>query len=86
MKSKPLSLTSLATALLVAVIAGGFWADNVRPLAAVLALAAVVVLAWQTLRARARRRFLAALDAHAEREIRQDELFPRTADDLASAG
>jgi hypothetical protein len=39
------------------------------PLAAVLGLAAVVGVTWQQSRARATRRWLAVLDAYAEREI-----------------
>jgi hypothetical protein len=41
-------------------------------LGAVLALAALFAVVWQQSRARARRRWLAALDAYAQREIEQE--------------
>jgi hypothetical protein len=66
-----------AGALLIAGLCGGLWsvlADDPAwepvPLAAALALAAVVGVSWQQSRAGARRR-LAALSAYAERQIRQ---------------
>ena len=79
---------SWAAALLLAVLIGGRW---FRPTDAsawnALALTAVVTLAWQQTRSRARRRLHAALDAYAEREIRQEELLsPRTAENPAAAG
>jgi hypothetical protein len=42
------------------------------PLGAVLAATVVTGIAWQQSRARARRRWLAALDAFAEREIERE--------------
>jgi hypothetical protein len=65
-------------ALLFAGLLGGLWvgqADDPTwqavPLVAVLGLTAVAGVTWQRSRARARRRWDAALDAYAEREIRQ---------------
>jgi hypothetical protein len=45
--------------------------DELAWLGAALALACLFVIVWRQSRARARRRWLAALDAYAEREIEQ---------------
>ena len=47
-------------------------ADERAWMGAVLALAALFGVVWQQSRARARRRWLAALDAYAKREIEQE--------------
>jgi cytochrome P450 len=47
-------------------------ADERAWMGAVLALAALFGVVWQHSRARARRRWLAALDAYAQREIEQE--------------
>jgi len=67
-------------ALLIAGLVGGLWfvragdsAWEAAPLAAVLALTAVVGITWQQSRASAWRRLQAALAAYAEREIRQQQ-------------
>ena len=65
-------------ALLIAGSIGGLWfvlvygsAWAAVPLAAALALTAVVVITWQESRASATRRLHAALAVYAEREVRQ---------------
>jgi hypothetical protein len=69
------SAVSWAVGLLTAGLIGWLWfvladdsAGKVDPLAAILALAALVGITWQQSRARARRRLRAALDAYAEQE------------------
>jgi len=91
--SNPLSLISWVAALMIVVMVGGLWvlpafdsAWNAPPLVAVLALTAVIAIVRQQSRARARRRLLAALEAYAQREIRQGGLrLPGTAENPASA-
>src|SRR5437763_737117 len=70
------SAAPVAAALLIAGAIGQFWfvlandsAWKGVPLTAVLALTAVVGITWQQTRARGRRRWQAALDTYAEREI-----------------
>jgi hypothetical protein len=77
------SALSWAAAVLIAGLVGGLGfvlADDSTwkavPLAAVLAVTAIVGITWQQSRAHARRRLQAALAAYAEREIRQQRRSP----------
>jgi hypothetical protein len=74
---RPKPLISWAGVLLIVGLIVGLWfvrpddaAWEAIPLAVGLTLTAAVGVTWQQFRARARRRLQAALDAHAEREIR----------------